>query len=53
MENGKHKVRVCLSVVLLAAVVIGMIYYYQHRSAPAESNEGTLIRAEKEVADGC
>lgn len=60
MDDGKKKVWICLLVVVLAAVVIGVLYYF---SAPSESGgEGFLIRAqdcrgvavlsEEECADG-
>lgn len=43
MEDGRRKIWICLLVVVLAAVVIGVLYYY---SAPQEQgSEGFLIRA--------
>ena len=45
MENGKKKIWVCLITVVLAAVVIGLLYYM---STPQESGgEGFLIRGEE------
>lgn len=46
MEDGRKKIWICLLTVVLAAIVIGVIYYY---SAPQEQgSEGFLIRAEEE-----
>lgn len=42
MEDGKKKIWICILVVVLAAVVIGILYYL---SAPqGQSEEGFLIR---------
>ena len=44
--NGRKKVWICLSIVVLAAVVIGAVYYM---NMPKEhSEEGFLIRRESE-----
>ena len=46
MEDGRKKIWICLLTVVLAAVLIGVIYYY---SAPREQgNEGFLIREQWE-----
>lgn len=46
MDDGRKKIWICLLIVVLAAVVIGILYYY---STPAEhGSEGFLIRAEVE-----
>ena len=48
MEDGRKKIWICLLVIVLAAVVIGVIYYY---SAPQEKGtEGFLIRAGQSAA---
>lgn len=45
MENGKKKIWICLITVVLAAVVIGLLYYM---STPQGSGgEGFLIRGEE------
>ena len=45
MDDGQKKIWICLLAVVLAAVVIGILYYY---STPSEhSSEGFLIRAEQ------
>ena len=42
MDDGKKKIWICLLVVVLAAVVIGVMYYF---SVPSENgSEGFLIR---------
>lgn len=48
MDNGKKKIWICLLVVVLAAVVIGILYYF---STPSEySSEGFLISVPYEYA---
>lgn len=43
MDDGQKKIWICLLIVVLAAVVIGILYYF---STPTEhSSEGFLIRA--------
>lgn len=43
MNDGQKKIWICLLIVVLAAVVIGILYYF---STPTEhSSEGFLIRA--------
>lgn len=42
MDNGQKKIWICLLIVVLAAAVIGILYYF---TAPSvESSEGFLIR---------
>ncbi len=53
MENGKRKILLCLFGVLLAAVVIGLIYYYQQTTMLKDNGEGVLIRTVQEVEYGC
>ena len=46
MENGRKKIWICLLTVVIAAILIGVIYYY---SAPQEQGtEGFLIREQRE-----
>ncbi|HJD01025.1 MAG TPA: hypothetical protein H9750_00230 [Candidatus Mediterraneibacter excrementavium] len=43
MEDGRKKIWICLLVIVLAAVTVGILYYF---STPDTSgNEGYLIRA--------
>ena len=48
MDEGRKEVWICLLVIVLAAVVIGILYYLSTPSA--QSSEGFLIMA-PEVAD--
>lgn len=48
MENGRRKVWICLLVIVLAAVVVGILYYLSSPQQP--SDEGFLIR-EPEVEE--
>lgn len=49
MEDGRRKIWICLLAAVLAAVVIGILYYL---STPEEQGgEGFLIREEQEVGD--
>lgn len=49
VENGKKKIWICLLTVVLAAVVIGLLYYM---STPQEKGgEGFLIRGNKAVEE--
>ena len=43
MEEGKKKIRICLTTMVLAAVVIGIFYYYYHEGDAVSGSEGTLI----------
>lgn len=44
MEEGRRKIRICLMSVLLAAVVIGIFYYYYNEAEAVTGSAGTLIR---------
>ena len=43
MQKAKRRVRICLTFVVLAAIVIGILYYYAQKNEPSGTNEGTLI----------
>lgn len=43
MEKARKKVRFCLVFVILAAVVVGILYYYGQMMEDSSGNEGTLI----------
>lgn len=43
MEKGRKRVRFCVLFVVLAAAVIGILYYYGQQSEQSGTNEGTLI----------
>lgn len=53
MEDGRRKIRICLLSIVVAAIVIGVFYYYFSGSIPARSNEGTLIQGPKVEYYGC
>ncbi|TCS81605.1 hypothetical protein [Muricomes intestini] len=53
MEDGKRKIRICLFSIVLAAVVIGILYYYFNGSTPVRNSEGTLIRGPRVEYYGC
>ena len=53
MENGRRKIRICLFSIVLAAVVIGLLYYYLNGNEQVRSSEGTLIRAPRVESYGC
>lgn len=42
MDKGKKRIRACLLCVVLAAVVVGCVYYY-HEMQQDTINKGTLI----------
>lgn len=43
MDNARRKLRVCLICVVMAAVVIGLIYYFNDMRSRDKINEGTLV----------
>ncbi len=43
MEKARKRVRFCLVFVVLAAVVVGILYYYGQMIEDSTGNEGTLI----------
>ena len=43
MDKSRKKIRICLVCVVLAAIVIGLFYYYYEMQGSAAINEGTLI----------
>ena len=48
MDEGRKKVWICLLIIVLAAVVIGILYYLSTPSG--QSSEGFLIRLPGEEA---
>lgn len=44
MEEGRRKIRLCLMSIVLAAVAIGIFYYYYNGTDKIPGSEGTLIR---------
>ena len=44
MEEGKKKIMICLITMMLAAVIIGILYYNYHEGDSVSGSEGTLVR---------
>jgi len=44
MEEGRRKIRICLMSMILAAVVIGIFYYYYNDAEAVSESAGTLIQ---------
>ena len=53
MENGKRKIMWCLTILVVAAVSIGVIYYVKTKMSPAQQTKGYLIRKVEEISHGC
>lgn len=49
MEEARKKLRICLFFVVMAAVVIGLIYYASTLRAEDKFTDGTLVRIEKDL----
>ena len=50
MENGKRKIMWCLTILVVAAVSIGVIYYVKTNMSPAQQTKGYLIRKVEEIS---
>lgn len=48
MEKGRRCIRICLLVVVIAAVLVGAFYYWQEVRMP-DTSEGILITRVKEI----
>lgn len=48
MEKARWRIRICLLVVVLAAILVGAVYYWQEVRMPG-SSEGILITVTKGV----
>lgn len=46
MDEARKKLRVCLIFVVAAAIIIGLIYYFNDVRNSKDVSEGTLVRAE-------
>lgn len=47
MDNARKKLRVCLICVVMAAVIIGFVYYFNDVRTRSTIDEGTLVRKEE------
>ena len=43
MEKARRRIRICLFLVVLAAVCVGAIYYYYNVTGGNDMTQGTLI----------
>ncbi|XCP86331.1 hypothetical protein ABXS75_05890 [Roseburia hominis] len=43
MNKAKRRIRACLITAILAAVFIGIVYYYYHVKDTGSMTEGTLV----------
>ena len=47
MDDGRKKLKICLALMLIAAIAAGAIYYFKYMPYSGEKvNEGTLIRTD-------
>lgn len=44
MDNARRKIRICLVCVVMIAVIVGLIYYFNDVKSNTDMNEGTLVR---------
>lgn len=49
MYEGRRKVRICLATIILAAVVIGSVYYCYSNDEKFPDSEGTLILQQEDI----
>lgn len=43
MEEARKKIRLCLLIVVLVAVCVGVIYYFQEVKEKHETSDGVLV----------
>lgn len=53
MKNERWKVHVCLISIVLAAVLIGVCYYYSSDEKHMKDAGGVLVKIGQELEDGC
>lgn len=44
MEQARKRIRVCLICVVMAAVIVGFIYYFNDVREESDMSEGTLVQ---------
>jgi len=44
MDSARKKIRICLVCVVTAAVIVGLLYYFNDVRGNTDINEGTLVR---------
>ncbi len=47
MEKAKRRVRLCLVCVVMIAVIVGIVYYYNEMGDEASRDSGTLVWREQ------
>lgn len=53
LEDGRRKIRICLTIMLIAAVILGVCYYYSAAGkAERYESEEMLVNSE-EKCNGC
>lgn len=53
MRNGRWKMHICLMTIVLAAVLIGVCYYYTMEEKMPDETGGVLVKNELGVNHGC
>lgn len=51
MNKAKKRIRACLIAAVLAAVFIGIVYYYYHARDTGSMTEGTLVALGKGLGE--
>ncbi len=46
MDEARKKLRLCLIFVVIAAIIIGFIYYFRDVRSKSDVNEGTLVKSQ-------
>lgn len=46
MEEARRKLRICLLFIVMAAIIVGCIYYFGEAEKQKHINEGTLVMAQ-------
>lgn len=49
MEEARKKLRFCLVLIVAAAIIVGLIYYFSDVKGSSDMSEGTLVKAKCNV----
>lgn len=52
MEEARKKLRICMVLVVAAAIIVGVIYYFHDVRGKDYATDGTLVQGH-EVQTGC
>ncbi len=44
LEEARRKLRICLVIVVMVAIIVGCVYYFGEVKNGSHVNEGTLVR---------